>query len=173
MSNRDETIDRLRGQLQNCVNHLNGVKRRSPSMSERLDACIESANKALYETLHKDSSAAQVQAHQQKAEGKGVCMREEFEKAFPVPRFMSFDESESDYFISEEIIGDLQWENYYKFRGAWEAWQAATALQAERVRELEKALRDLLAYVEDGWGDTESLEGARAHKALSATAREG
>jgi len=65
-------------------------------------------------------------------------MREEFEKAFPVPRFMSFDESESDYFISEEIIGDLQWENYYKFRGAWQAWQAATALQAERVRELEE-----------------------------------
>lgn len=100
-------------------------------------------------------------------------MREEFEKAFPVPRFMSFDESDGDYFISDEIIGDLQWESYYEFRGAHKAWQAATSLQAERVRELEVALRDLLAYVEDGWGDTESLEGARARKALSATAREG
>jgi hypothetical protein len=67
-------------------------------------------------------------------------MREEFEKAFPVPRFMSFDESESDYFISEEIIGDLQWENYYKFRGAWKAWQAATALQAEEIERLSQCL---------------------------------
>ena len=61
MSNRDETIDRLRGQLQNCVNHLDGVKRRYPSMLDRLDACIESANKALYETLHEDSGASQEQ----------------------------------------------------------------------------------------------------------------
>ena len=51
-TSRDQTIARLRGQLQNCVNHLDGIKRRYPSATERLDACIESANKALYETLH-------------------------------------------------------------------------------------------------------------------------
>ena len=45
--------DRLRGQLQNCVNHLDLAKRRcGHATSEKLDACIESANKALYETLH-------------------------------------------------------------------------------------------------------------------------
>lgn len=45
-------VDRLRGQLQNSVNHMDGVKRRFPSLAERLDPAIESANKALYETLH-------------------------------------------------------------------------------------------------------------------------
>lgn len=52
---RDKTIDRLRGQLQNCVNHLDGIKRRCPSSTERIQSCIESANKALYETLHQDT----------------------------------------------------------------------------------------------------------------------
>lgn len=50
-STADETIERLRGQLQNCVNHMDGVKRRFPSLANRLDPAIESANKALYETL--------------------------------------------------------------------------------------------------------------------------
>ena len=41
--------DRLRGQLQNCVNHLSRYQRRG--YREAQD-CIESANKALYETLN-------------------------------------------------------------------------------------------------------------------------
>jgi len=45
----DETIQRLRGQLQNCVNHLDRAKRRYNSNT--YNECIESANKALYETL--------------------------------------------------------------------------------------------------------------------------
>ena len=47
----DRTINRLRGQLQNCVNHLDIVNRRGYSVD--LTECIESANKALYETLSK------------------------------------------------------------------------------------------------------------------------
>lgn len=46
---RAETIDRLRGQLQNCVNHLEHAKRRQHRSD--YDDVIESANKALYETL--------------------------------------------------------------------------------------------------------------------------
>lgn len=45
-------IDRLRGQLQNCVNHLNRAKRKSyGKQSKSFDDCIDRANKALYETL--------------------------------------------------------------------------------------------------------------------------
>jgi len=46
---QEEIIERLRGQLQNCVNHLDRAKRRTYGMN--LDECIESANRALYETL--------------------------------------------------------------------------------------------------------------------------
>lgn len=45
----EEIIQRLRGQLQNCVNHLDRAKRRGGRDS--YDAAIESANKTLYETL--------------------------------------------------------------------------------------------------------------------------
>ena len=45
-----EREQRLRGQLQNCVNHLDRAKRKYPTT--QFDECIESANKALYETLH-------------------------------------------------------------------------------------------------------------------------
>ena len=44
-----EKVDRLRGQLQNCVNHLERAKRRQPQRG--YDEVIEAANKALYETL--------------------------------------------------------------------------------------------------------------------------
>ena len=51
-STPDETIERLRGQLQNCVNHIERLKRHAYRSDEaKLNACIESANKALYETL--------------------------------------------------------------------------------------------------------------------------
>lgn len=50
--NSDEVIQRLRGQLQNCVNHLELCKRQTHGKSKKsVDDCIESANKALYETL--------------------------------------------------------------------------------------------------------------------------
>lgn len=48
---REETVHRFRGQLQNCVNHLDRMKRKNPSYDATLSPCIESANKALYETL--------------------------------------------------------------------------------------------------------------------------
>jgi hypothetical protein len=46
----EEKEQRLRGQLQNCVNHLERAKRKWPRGD--YDAAIDSANKALYETLH-------------------------------------------------------------------------------------------------------------------------
>ena len=52
----EQIIDRLRGQLQNCVNHLEHAKRQSYAV--KADACIESANKALYETLHENPEPA-------------------------------------------------------------------------------------------------------------------
>jgi len=45
----EEVVQRLRGQLQNCVNHLERAKRHWPRGD--YNDCIESANRALYETL--------------------------------------------------------------------------------------------------------------------------
>ena len=47
-------IDRLRGQLQNSVSHLDRVKRRYNDKA--YDVAIEFANKALYETLVQHNS---------------------------------------------------------------------------------------------------------------------
>lgn len=44
-------VERLRGQVQNCVNYLDKANR--SFRSENYDKAIESANKALYETLIK------------------------------------------------------------------------------------------------------------------------
>ena len=44
-----EKIDKLRGQLQNCVNHLERAKRRIGNDS--FDKVIQFANNTLYETL--------------------------------------------------------------------------------------------------------------------------
>lgn len=49
---KDAAIDRLRGQLQNCVNLLHRLKRHGYASDVVVaDAAIESANRALYETL--------------------------------------------------------------------------------------------------------------------------
>jgi len=48
-STQNAVIKRLRGQLQNCVNHLERANRRWPE-NEEFEAAIASANKALYET---------------------------------------------------------------------------------------------------------------------------
>ena len=49
----EEILTRLRGQLQNCVNHLDRVKKRGGRQDEEIiRECVESANKCLYETLH-------------------------------------------------------------------------------------------------------------------------
>lgn len=49
---KDVAIDRLRGQLQNCVNLLHRLKRHGHASDARAaDEAIESANRALYETL--------------------------------------------------------------------------------------------------------------------------
>ena len=45
----EEIIQKLRAQLQNCVDHLHHVNRRYPR--EDMTKVIEAANKALYETL--------------------------------------------------------------------------------------------------------------------------
>jgi len=50
-----DVIQRLRGQLQNCVNHLERAKRHWPRGG--YDECIESANRCLYETLDADPYA--------------------------------------------------------------------------------------------------------------------
>lgn len=48
----ERLVMRLRGQLQNCVNHLEQAKRNSYGKNRQsYEAAIESANKALYETL--------------------------------------------------------------------------------------------------------------------------
>ena len=48
----DGVVMRLRGQLQNCINALEHAKRRSyGNQKEVYEKAIESANKALYETL--------------------------------------------------------------------------------------------------------------------------
>jgi hypothetical protein len=54
---------------------------------------------------------------------------------------------------------------------AWEAWQAATALQAERVRELEEALQLSDAALRGKNINLKALS-RRVNLALSATARE-
>lgn len=49
---KDEAIDRLRGQLQNCVNLLHRLKRHGYASDVVVaDKAIEAANRALYETL--------------------------------------------------------------------------------------------------------------------------
>lgn len=49
----EEKEQKLRGHLQNCVNHLEKAKRGSYGKEQKVyEDCIEQANKALYETLH-------------------------------------------------------------------------------------------------------------------------
>jgi hypothetical protein len=73
-------------------------------------------------------------------------MREEFEKAFPVPTEIYWSVIASCYNCS--FAAHI--ETALRHTRMLEAWQAATALQAERVRELERllemALSDLEAY---------------------------
>ncbi len=57
---------------------------------------------------------------------------------------------------------------------AWQAWQAATAMQEARVRELGRAFRDLYEYYCTGYSEEVEKIEERAKKALeslSATAR--
>ena len=49
---RDNTIDKLRGQLQNAANHLERSANRANRVEQaKLKAAVEQANKCLYETL--------------------------------------------------------------------------------------------------------------------------
>ena len=121
------------------------------------------------------TQAAQVKAHQQKAEGKGVCMREEFEKVFPVDKDIYFSEGEGWYRSKDGAMASRGASGILNNR--FVGWQAATALQAERVRELEEALAELQrkydaenepdCYSEDGdyWfdcpNDIELVEGKK------------
>ena len=76
---------------------------------------------------------AQVQAHQQKAEGKGVCMREEFEKVFRKPDCIEWN---GEYYEGDGEAEEHEW--HARMQSAQlGAWQAATALQADRIAALE------------------------------------
>ena len=48
----EELITRLRGQLQNCVNHLERAKHHWCHGNSEFQAAIDSANKALYQSLY-------------------------------------------------------------------------------------------------------------------------
>jgi len=117
------------------------------------------------------TKAAQVQAHQQKTEGKRVCMREKFEKVFPVPEDVLRDSvqgyiSNDAYNPTACIAANLQ-------KARLQAWQAATALQAERVRELERLLNDSCCHSHGEAFSEHCGWCVDTRKALSATAREG
>jgi hypothetical protein len=91
-------------------------------------------------------------------------MREEFEKAFPVPE-------NCDWWSVLEAYSTKNRSTVHPYNDKWQAWQAATALQAERVRELEEALRGMVHHFwvagsEDEWDAIK-----KAKQALSATAR--
>jgi hypothetical protein len=64
-------------------------------------------------------------------------MREEFEKAFPVPE-------NCDWWSVLEAYSTKNRSTVHPYNDKWQAWQAATALQAERVRELEEALQAIV-----------------------------
>jgi hypothetical protein len=52
---RTREIDKLRGQLQNCVNLLHTLKRHGRATdANAADKAIDSANRVLYETLHSE-----------------------------------------------------------------------------------------------------------------------
>jgi hypothetical protein len=142
-------------------------------------------------------------------------MREEFEKVFPVPEGVEWNElvkaycwkntrtlcayddwwgvwqeskkirfrsptckegadSDSAYYRLVENLNGAPLPPYDAFRyGYMQAWQAATSRQAERVRELEEALK--LCYDHSRlWhrGVETNNVGSVVRKALSATARE-
>jgi hypothetical protein len=94
-------------------------------------------------------------------------MREEFEKVFhPYDRV--------EWVENRPMISNLYGSTPLEIArmaihfARWEGWQAATALQAERVRELEEALQAVLecgSTSDQWWVD-------KAKIALSATARE-
>jgi hypothetical protein len=70
-------------------------------------------------------------------------MREEFEKVFPVPEG-------ADWWGVLEAYCTKNRASVHPYNHKWQAWQAATSLQAERVEELESALKAknyLLDYV--------------------------
>jgi len=52
-ASENEVIERLREQLQNCVNHLTRLKRHgNASAAHEVDEAIDAANRALYETFN-------------------------------------------------------------------------------------------------------------------------
>ena len=58
-----DQIDKLRGHLQNCINHLEMAKRKSYGKTQQsYDKCTQQANKALYETLSPPNVAIQSDA---------------------------------------------------------------------------------------------------------------
>jgi len=58
-----DQIDKLRGHLQNCINHLEMAKRKAYGKTQQsYDKCIQQANKALYETLSPPNMEIQADA---------------------------------------------------------------------------------------------------------------
>jgi len=113
-------------------------------------------------------------------------MREEFEK-------WAAQSSADPLLIRADYNGkELDEYHFPMARGMWETWQAATALQAERVRELEDKVQMLASLLNEhvandqlNWDEDEWIERAakaiyeipfdgdsEVEQALSATARE-
>jgi hypothetical protein len=69
-------------------------------------------------------------------------MREEFEKVFPVPDHVIWDDAEESYYLVGTCLKDPKPERAEtraaQFFANWNGWKAATALQSARVRELEE-----------------------------------
>ena len=92
-------------------------------------------------------------------------MREEFEE---------WAQNESVYgqgFSLTQSHNNMDYLNS-RSQSGWKAWQAATALQDARVRELEEALKGLLAVISETRGLPAHNAVQSALNALSATARE-
>ena len=79
-------------------------------------------------------------------DAKGVCMREEFEKAFPVPENVYWDEKRG-YYDEHERDWDAREDEYQN--AALDGWQAATALQAEKIQDLSNELTRQIAETDD------------------------
>jgi len=96
-------------------------------------------------------------------------MREEFEKAFLAPPQTMWSDNHNQYINCANMPNYMQ----AAYQMQWVAWQAATALQAERVRELERLLNDSCCHSHGEAFSEHCGWCVDTRKALSATAREG
>ena len=98
-------------------------------------------------------------------------MREEFEKAFPVPEGVFWTDTYGYQSVKAREPSDLF--GAIEQQGKLVGWQAAAGLQAERVRELERLLNDSCCHSHGEAFSEHCAWCVDTRKALSATAREG